>query len=229
MLALLFRPLVSTLSCPLMSTLFCLPVPTLSRLSIPALLSTPIAGLLSPSVPALLSLLSPVSDLLSLFMPVLLSFPPLVASFLSLSIPALSSLCMPTFLSCSVPGPAPTYLISSALRILKWALSNEPLVRRHSISPSSTKLLCLFPILDPLSKKTDQKQPFDITFINSCLFAGNHAVKEVNLTFGKCIYSAPVKLKRLWQWKLLDCKLLYIMDAFFLAATLFQFLLSALF
>ena len=60
-----------------------------------------------------------------------------------------------------------------------------------------------------------------MAFINSRLFTANHAAKKVDLSFGKCGYFAPVKLNRLWQLKLLDCKPVCIIKAIFLATTLF--------
>lgn len=152
--------------------------------------SIPMPALLShPSVPALLS--SPISILLSLPIPTSLSLP--VLTLLSLLVPVLSSR--------SVLCLALTHLTSSDLRLFKQALLNKPL-RHHSTSPTSLSLegpLHLFLILVPLS---NCKRFFDIVFLNSCSLAQNHAVKELDLSFGECGCLSLAKLNWLWQLEL---------------------------
>ena len=96
----------------------------LSRFSLPTSLSCPFLPASScPPMPALsfppVLLLScpPISDLLS--SPMLVSSRPLVPALSSSLVPASSSLFILASSSGSVLGPAPTYLISSALRTSK--------------------------------------------------------------------------------------------------------------
>lgn len=127
--------------------------------------------------------------------PALSSSLPLLA-LLSLLLPALSSCLVPALLSNSVLGLAPTCLIYSALRAFKQVLSNKPL-SRQSTSLSHAEPLCLFPTLGLLPKKSDCKWLFDTAFKNSSPLVGNHAAKEVVLSFGECGCPASVKLNRL--------------------------------
>ena len=190
---------------PMPILLFCLklPTPLSSCSSMPALLSCP--GLLTP--------------LLSCFsMPVLPSCP---------FVPILLSLLVPVLASRSVLGLALTQLTSSALKIFKQTLLEE-FLDHQSTSPSPLKPLCLFPIFGLLPKKNNCKQLFNMAFINSRLFATNHAAKEIDLNFGEYGCPASVKLNRSWQLELLDCKPVCIIEAIFLAATLFWGLLFAL-
>ncbi len=168
------------------------PVPDSSSPPRPAPSSPPVHAPLSPPVPAPLS-------------------PPL---------PAPSSPPVPASLSRSVLGPAPTQLTSSALRTFKRTLSDESLGRR-STSPSLAEPLHPFPTVGPLLEKSNRKRLFDTAFINSRPLAGNHAAKEVDLSFGECGCPAPVKLNRSWQLELLDCKPVYIKEAIPLTAALF--------
>ena len=194
------------------------------------------------SCPPILALSSrpglPTPSLFCLFMPVLLfclrsptlsSFHLLLLALLSrssvltlLSLPmlALSFFLVPALTSCSMLGPALTWLTSSTLKRLKRALSNEPL-SRQSTSPNPPKPLYLFPILGPLLEKSNCKRLFDMTFINSRPLAANHITKEVDLSYGECGCPAQVKLNRSWQLKLLDCKPIYIMEVIPLVAALF--------
>ena len=64
----------------------------------------------------------------------------------------------------------PLHLAYTAFRTFKLALSNEPL--RRSTFP--VEFFCPFLPLDSLSIKTDHKQAFAITFINSGSLAGNY-------------------------------------------------------
>lgn len=145
------------------------PMPTSSSFPMLALFHSLMSALFSPVVPTLLSL-------------------PMPASL----IPPVSALS-----SCSMFGPAPTHLISSVLKIFKYALSNK-LLRCNSTSPSSIGPLCLILTLGPLPEKNNCKRFFDTAFINSRLLVGNYAAKEVDLTFGEGECPVPVKLNRLW-------------------------------
>ncbi len=176
----------------------------------PGLLSGPLIPSSSsgPLVPGLLSLPMPTP-----------SSPPMPAP-LSLPMPALSSPPMLALSSRSVLGPTPTRLTSSALKTFKQALSDESL-GRQSTSPCLAELLCLFPTLGPLPKKSNCKRLFDTAFINSLPLARNHTAEEVDLSFGKCRCPAPVKLNQLWQLELLDRKPVYIIEAIPLTAALF--------
>ena len=172
--------------------LFCLgsPTPLLSYLPMFASLSClelPTPLLSCPLMPASLS---------RPLMSALLSCPPIPA-LLSLLVPALLFLPMPASASHSMLGSVPTRLISSALRIFKQALLDEPLGRQLT-SPSLPELLCPFSILGLLPKKSNCKRPFNTTFINSCPLVANHTAKEIDSSFGKCEYPAQVKLNRLW-------------------------------
>lgn len=71
-----------------------------------------------------------------------------------------------------VLSPVSSHLTSIALKTFKQALSNKRL-RRRLTSPA--KLFYLFLLFDLLPNKTDCKQTFDTTYINSRLFAGNYA------------------------------------------------------
>lgn len=107
---------------------------------------------------------------------------------------------VPTFVSRSgtpntlssylILGITPTHLSFSSLRTFKYALSDEPLCHR---STSPTEPLYLFLTSNPLSKKSERKQPFDMIFINSRPLASNHTAKEVDLSFRE--YGCPVAVK----------------------------------
>ena len=175
--ALLSHPLMPALLSHLGSL-----IPLSSYLPVPALLSRlPMPALSSrPGSPTLLSFCPPVPALSSLPVPVLLSH---------LLKPALLSLFMPVLLSplvlplafFSMLDLAPTRLTFSALRILKRALSNEPL-RCQLTRLSPPKPLCPFPILGPLPKKSNCKRPFNMAFINSRPLVATHTAKEVDLS-----------------------------------------------
>ena len=122
----------------------------------PALLSRLLVSIMSscPRLPTLLSSCPLVLALLSHF-----RLPTLLLSCLSIPtwlfcsrVPTLSSLLLPTLLSHSMLGLAPTWFTSSTLRTFKQALSDESL-DRQSTSPSPPEPLCLFSILGLLLKK----------------------------------------------------------------------------
>ena len=187
----------------------------LSHLHVPNSLSCPLMpALLSPTMLAFSCL--PVPTLLS---------PPLL-TLSSPLMPALSSPPVSTLLLCSLLALAPTHLTSSALRTFQLALSDESL-HCHSTSPSLVGPLHLFPTLSPLSEKNEHKRLFDITFINSRPLAKNHAVQEVDLSFGEYGCPAPVKFNRSWQLEMLDCQVVCIMEAISLATALFRDLIFA--
>ena len=201
--------------------LFCLPVPAL--LSCPGL---PTPSLSCSSMPALSSCLLVPTLSSCLLMPASSSL--LVPTLLSLPMPALTSPPVPASTSCSVLSLAPTWLTSSALRIFKRALSDEHL-DHQSTSPSPLKSFRPFSILGLMPKKSDCERPFDIAYINSRLFAANHAAKEFELSFGKCGCPAQVKFNRSQQMELLDRKPVCIMEAIPLATALFWDLLFTLY
>lgn len=120
--------------------------------------------------------------------------------------------------SSSVLGLAPTHLTFSVLGTFKRVLSDKLLRFRLT---SLAEPLGFFPTLGPLSEKNKRKQHFDMAFINFCLLAGNHVVKEVDLSFGECECLVPVKFNRLWQLELLDRKPVCMMEVIFFAAALF--------
>ena len=102
----------------------------------------------------------------------------------------------------------------------KQALSNEPLGCRLT-SFSLPDHLFLFFILGSLSKKNNCKRFFGIAFTNSRLLAANHTTQEIDLSFEKYKCLALVKLNRLWQLELLDCKLICLIKVIFLDIALF--------
>ena len=121
------------------------------------------------------------------------------------------------FLLLPVVGPTPPHLASTAFRTFQQDLSDKFL--RYSISPA--EFLCPFPPFGLLPDKTNHKRTFNIAFINSCPFAGNHAQEEADLSFAGCGCPAAVKLNRLWQLEPPDPKPICIMQAIFLAAVIF--------
>ncbi len=123
-----------------------------------------------------------------------LSSPPGPTS-LSPLVPAPLSPPVPPFSSHAVLDLAPTRLTSSALRIFKRVLSDEPLGCR-SISLSPAEPLRPSPTFGPLLEKSNHKRSFNTTFINSRPLVGNHVAQEVDLSFGECGLPAPVKLNR---------------------------------
>lgn len=152
-----------------------------------------------PGSPILLSSYAHTPTLLSRVpMPALSS--PFLLALMSSLMPAPSSLPVlalsspiPALLSRFVLGLALTRLIFSGLKTFKQAFS-EKILGRQSTSPSPVEPLCLFPTLGPLSEKSDCKRFYDTAFVNSRPLVGNHATKEIDLSFGEFGCSALVKL-----------------------------------
>lgn len=136
----------------------------------------------------------------------------------------LSSFYISILLSYFMLGPAPTHLKFSILQIFKKALSNEHW-NRCSTSPSSVEPLHLFLTLGLLPEKNDCKQSFDMAFINSCSLVENYAAKEMDQSFENSGYFLLIRLNWFWQFELLDCKLIYIIDVIFQVVILFWNLL----
>lgn len=105
-------------------------------------------------------------------------------------VPGYAVVLLPFFLL----DPALSHLGSTALKTFKPALSDEPF---HRYLTSLAGFFCPFLLFGSLPNKIDCKQTFDIIFINSCLFANNHARKEVDLSFAECGCLIAVKLNQL--------------------------------
>lgn len=139
--------------------------------------------------------------------------------------PALVPGSLSVLLLYSVFGPASLYLASTFLKTFNRALLAE-LLRR---STSSKEHFYPFLPLVLLSNKTNRKQTFDIVFINSRLFADNHAQEEIDLSFAECGCLIVVKLNQSWQMELLDLKPVYIIKVIPFATTIFLKLLFVLY
>lgn len=116
-----------------------------------------------------------------------------LTALLSYFIPALVSKSLAVFSFLSMFGPTPSYLAFTTLKTFKKTLL-DTLLR---CSTNFVEFICLFLPLNLLPNKTDYKRTFDITFINSCPFAGNYAWKEVDLSFAEYGCLVVVKLNRL--------------------------------
>lgn len=164
--------MLTSLSYPVTTLLFCL-MPTLLSFPMLALLSCLVPALLSHFVPALFFLVYTLATKSPLFAFVFYPRAPII------------------LLSYLILGLSPTHFISSALRIFKQDLPDKYL---RCCLTSFVKSFCLFLSLGLLPKKSKCKWYFNTIFINSCLLAGNHFTKEVNLSFALYKCYTPVKL-----------------------------------
>ena len=190
-LAKLRAPVRSPLSSRLESS-SCL-LPRFMRTPVPALVPTPVPALGPALVPALMS--APMPAFVPALVPVLISRPRSLALLSSChaSISCYGILAL-LLLLLTMLGLL-LFLGFSPLRTFKQSLLDKPSPR---VSTSPAKFFCLFLALGAYNSTNtnERKWGFDTIFINSCLLAGNHDQKEVDLSFASCRYSDTVKLNK---------------------------------
>lgn len=176
--------------------------------------------LLSRYMPAPISYSGSLAILLSCYVPIPVSCSRSSTVLLSCYIPTLvasaifSLLCHASISQCRISAlllllpvlGLPLPLRSLSLKTFKQSLLDE---LQPYMSTSPAKPLCPFPALgiynldnnnslyNPINSNK-LKRSFDTVFINSCLLAGNHDKKEVDLSFEECGQPNAVKFNQSW-------------------------------
>ena len=194
--------------------------PESSSLLLPCFVSAPMPTCVPALIPALIFHTRSPTILSSRYVPTLVSYlgsPTILMSRHTLvfrhEIPALLLSLL------SVLG-LPLLLQFLSIKIFKQFLSDKPWL---CVSTSAAKPFCPFLAFGAYNptNNNERKRGFNTAFINSYSLAHNYNHKEMHLSFAGCRCLDVVKLNKLWQLNLLDPKLVCIIKAISLAATLF--------